>query len=75
MSAIWRVVAYQGLSFKRGFTVIPYSYPNDNNKNWRKRLLAISSMFVVQFLPNFMMTYIMTLAICGVTVVSKVDYH
>ena len=37
---------------------------NDNDKkNWRNRLFAISPMFVVQFLPNFRCTYILTLAI------------
>ena len=35
---------------------------NDNNdkKNWRNRLFAISAMFVVQFSPNFRNTYIFT---------------
>ena len=39
---------------------------NDNNndkKNWRNRLFAISPMFVVQFSPNFRYTYTLTLAI------------
>ena len=37
---------------------------NDDNdkKNWRNRLFAISSMFVVQFSPNFSCTYVLTLA-------------
>ena len=37
---------------------------NDNNKkkNWRNRFFAISPMFVVQLLPNFKCTYILTLA-------------
>ena len=26
---------------------------NDNKKNWRNRLFAISPMFMVQFTPNF----------------------
>ena len=36
---------------------------DDNKKNWRNRLFAISPMFVVQFLPNFRCTYIFILAI------------
>ena len=36
---------------------------NDNNKNSRKRLFAISPMFVVQFSPTFRCTYILTVAI------------
>ena len=37
---------------------------NDNDKkNWRNRLFAISPMFVVQFSPYFRCTYILTLAI------------
>ena len=36
---------------------------NDNKKNWRNRLFAISPMFVVQFSPNIRCTYILTLAI------------
>ena len=38
---------------------------NDNNdkKNWRNRLFAISPMFVVSFSPNFSCTYILTIAI------------
>ena len=36
---------------------------NENKKNWRNRLFAISPMFVVQFSPNFRCIYILTLAI------------
>ena len=39
---------------------------NDNDKkkkNWKNRLFAISSMFVVQFSPNVRCTHILTLAI------------
>ena len=37
---------------------------NDNDKkNWRNRLFAISPMFVVQFSQKFRCTYILTLAI------------
>ena len=38
---------------------------NDNNdkKNWRNRLFAISPMFEVQFSRNIRCTYILTLAI------------
>ena len=38
---------------------------NDNNdkKNWRNRLFAISSMFAVKFSPNFRCTYILILPI------------
>ena len=36
---------------------------DDNDKNWRNRLFAISPMLVVQFSQNFRYTYILTLAI------------
>ena len=36
---------------------------NDNKNNWTNGLFAISPMFVVQFLPNFRQTYILTSAI------------
>ena len=36
---------------------------DDNKKNWRNGLFAISAMLVVQFKPNFSCTYILTSAI------------
>ena len=36
---------------------------NNDKKNWRNRLFAISPIFVVQFSPYFGYTYILTLAI------------
>ena len=43
---------------------------DNDNKNWRKRLFAISPMFVVQFLLYFRFTNI-----SYHPAVSKVDYH
>ena len=47
---------------------------NDNNdkKNWRNRLFAISPMFVVQFSPNFRHIHI---HLSYHSAMSKVDYH
>ena len=36
---------------------------DDDKKNWRNGLFAISSMLMVQFKPNFRCTYMLTLAI------------
>ena len=47
-----------------GFKLKNKSDDNDNDKkNWRNRLFAISPMFVVQFSPNIRYSYILTLAI------------
>ena len=47
------------------FEIQGFKLKNKNNekKNWRNRLFAISPMFVVQFSPNFSCTYTLTLAI------------
>ena len=50
------------------FEILGFKLMNKNNdkkkrKNWRNRLFAISSMFVVQFSPNINCTYILTLAV------------
>ena len=47
------------------FEIQGFKLKNKNNdkKNWRNTLFAISPIFVVQLSPNFSYTYILTLAI------------
>ena len=47
------------------FEIQGFKLKNENNdkKNWRNKLFAISPMFVVQFSLNFGYTFILTLAI------------
>ena len=47
----------------QGFKLKNKNNDNNDKKNWRNRLFAISAMFVVQFSPNFRCTYILALAI------------
>ena len=47
----------------QGFKMKNKNDNDDDKKNWRNRLFAISPMFVVQFSPNISCTYILTLAI------------
>ena len=61
------------------FEILGIKLKNKNNnsndkKNWRKRLFAISPMFLVQFSPNFRCTYI-AIDLSYRSAVSKVNYH